>query len=321
MLGLDTSFIDKLFSQQVAQLMLVESEGISNAQWTTFYKKFASSQGYLHGRRIDHARIYNAVITFWGKYWLESAGILPSDTETSWLKALFRKHRKSFSFAEHIVAIAAISNGSFSICDAIGKASSIVISSEKNIHKKELKLITANQLSQDQIEWKQLIEHSSPKAVRIKNQALYARLYRNNYDWLMHINSLFHAKKVVVNKRVDWKQRDRKIARELHCVYGELCEDLNAPHLSRTFLIHQLEQRATVEKKLYRLPRCSTLLSLYSESITEYQARRLTRSYLVMLKSGQEIKRWSLLRQAGLSDERMTDIVAELLKDILSEQT
>jgi len=39
-----------------------------------------------------------------------------------------------------------------------------------------------------------------------------------------------------------------------------------------------------------------------------------------MLEQGREIKRWSLLREAGLSDERMTDIVAELLKEILSEQ-
>jgi hypothetical protein len=318
---LDTNSIDKLFSQQVAQLMQVKSKGISSAQWTTFYKQFASSQGYLDGRRIDHARIHNVVITFWGKHWLKEARILPSDSETSWLKGLFRKHRKSFSFAEHIVVIVAISNGAFSICDAIEKASSIAISNGKSSYKKELKLIITNQLSQDKIEWKQLIEQSSSKADRIKNQALYARLYRNNYDWLMHINSLFHAEKVVVNNRVDWKQRDRKIARELYCVYGELCEDLNAPHLSRTFLLHQLEQRGTVAKQLHRLPRCSTLLSFYSESITEYQVRRLTRAYLAMQKSEQEIKRWSLLRQAGLSDERMTDIVVELLKDILSEQT
>ncbi|MEJ6079137.1 TnsD family transposase [Vibrio sp. 1-Bac 57] len=317
--ALEISSIDKLFSQQVAQLMQVKSKGISSAQWTTFYKQFASSQGYLDGRRIDHVRIHNTVITFWGKCWLDNAGILPSDTETSWLKGLFRKHRKSFSFAEHIVAIVAISNGAFTICDAIEKASNITTSNEKSSYKKELKPIITNQLSQDQIEWKEKIEQSYPKAVRIKNKALYARLYRNNYDWLMQINRLFHAEKIVVNKRVDWKQRDRKIARELYCVYGELCEDLNAPHLSRTFLIHQLEQRGTVEKHLNRLPRCSTLLCFYSESITEYQSRRLTRAYLEMQKSGQEIKRWILLRQAGLSDDRMTDIVADLLKEMLSE--
>jgi hypothetical protein len=319
--AVNTTSVDKFFSQQVAQLMQVESKGISTAQWTAFYKQFVSIQGYLYGRNIDHARIHDTVIKFWEESWLEDADMLPSGTETSWLKALFRKHRKSFSFAEHIVAITALSNGAFSICDAIDKASNMEISSEKNTQGKGLELITVNELSQDQIDWKELIKQRPPKAARHKNQALYARLYRNFHVWLMHINSLFHAEKLVVNKRVDWPQRDREIARKLHCACEKLSENLNAPHLSQTFLIHQLEQRATVEKNLHRLPRCLKLLFLYSESTTEYQARRLARAYISMLERGQEIKRWSLLRKAGLSDERMTDIVAELLKEILSEQT
>ena len=81
----------------------------------------------------------------------------------------------------------------------------------------------------------------------------------------------------------------------------------------------QLNQRATVEKNLSRLPRCVLLLSLHSESTTEYQARRLTRAYLAMKENHHKIKRWSLLREAGLSDERMTDLVSELLTEILSE--
>ena len=137
----------------------------------------------------------------------------------------------------------------------------------------------------------------------------------------MYINSLFLAKKIVVNKRVDWQQRDSKTAQELRRVFEELTENLNAPHLSKTFLIHQLEKRATVEKNVQRLPRCSRLLSIYAETTAEYQARRLARALIAMLQRRQKIKRWSLLRQAGLSDERMTDIIAKLLKEILSEHT
>ncbi|MFD2817968.1 TnsD family Tn7-like transposition protein [Paraglaciecola chathamensis] len=319
--SLNTSYNDELFSRQVSQLILVESEGISHAQWTAFYKHFTSSQGYLNGLRVYHASIHNKVINFWGKAWLEDASILPSCTETSWLKALFRKHRKSFSFAEHIVVITALSNGKLNICDAIDKASSMEISIKEHTQETRLELIAANKLNQDQIKWKQLLEHNPPKASRKKNPALYARLYRNHYNWLMYINSLFLAKKIVVNKRVDWQQRDSKTAQELRRVFEELTENLNAPHLSKTFLIHQLEKRATVEKNVQRLPRCSRLLSIYAETTAEYQARRLARALIAMLQRRQKIKRWSLLRQAGLSDERMTDIIAKLLKEILSEHT
>lgn len=310
---------DKILSKQAAQLMQEASGGVSFAQWTAFYRQFASSHGYMNGSRIDHVKIHDTVVQFWGKSWLEEAGVFPSGTETSWLKALFRKHRKSFSFAEHIVAVTALSDGEISICDVIKKASSLVTTSRPITQEKKQEPPLENQLSPDQVQWKRLLEHYPPKAARQQNPALYARLYRSHYDWLIHIDSLFHAENVVVNNRVDWLQRDRQIARELRRACEGLSKDLNAPHLSRTFLIHQLEQRATVEKNLHRLPRCKQLLSLYTECTSDYQARRISRAYLAMLESRQEIKRWSLLRQAGLSDERMTDTVAEFLKEILSE--
>lgn len=313
--------VDRIFSKQVVQLLKVQNEGVSFSQWASFYKHFASSWGYLRGRTIDHARIHETVIQFWGKRWLSDAGILPSGTETSWLRGLFRKHRKSFSFAEHIVTLSALSDGTVGVSAAIEKASSMVINCKNRINVKSSGLVTENQLSQDQIDWEQLLKRNPPKAARQQKPALYTRLYRNHYDWLMQIDNEHHIDKKTANKRVDWPQRDRQIARELRRVCENLYDNLRAPHLSKTFLIHQLEHRVTVEKNLHRLPRCLTLLVLYSESITEYQARRLTRAYLSMVGKGQEIKRWSLLREAGLSDERMTDVVAELLKEILSEQT
>jgi hypothetical protein len=311
---------DRVFANQVVELFQVQNEGISFSQWTEFYRRLASNLGLLRGRRIDHAKIHEVVLEFWGKLWLAEAGILPSDTETSWLRGLFRKHRKSFSFSEHIVVLSALSNGTFGIRNAIAEASSMMISRKKTSVRGQ-EPVNANELSRDQIEWERLLEQSHPKEARQHSPALYARLYRNHRDWLMQINSANHAENKSVNKRVDWPQRDRQTAKELRCIFEKLSKDLYVPHLSKTFLIHQLKHRATVEKNLYRLPRCSALLSLYSESTDEYQARRLTRAYLMTKEKGLEIKRWSLLREAGLSDERMTDTVSALLRNILSEKT
>lgn len=316
-----TNTADKIFAHQVSQLLELNFNGVNFFQWTVFYKQLASKLGYLSGKRIDHARIHDTVIHYWGKTWLSEQGILPTCEETSWLRGLFRKHRKSFSFAEHIVAISALSNGELVISNAIKTASSITVSIKPQAFVKNHKVITKKQLTQDQIDWQQLLEKSSPKMARSKNPALYARLYRNHHDWLIYYDSRYCQVRARVNKRVDWSQRDRQLARRLLRVCEHLSEDLNAPHLSRTFLIHQIEQSATVEKNLYRLPRCSTLLARYSEKISDYQARRITRAYLSMLKKDQEIKRWSLLREAGLSDERMTSIVRELLKEILNEHS
>ena len=315
-----TESADSSFSKQAEQLFQISYEGISFSQWTEFYKQFASNWGFLRGGRIDHARIHEVVLEYWGKIWLTEAGILPSGKETSWLRGIFRKHRKSFSFAEHIVVLSALSSGTIRISNAIAEASSMM-DRRKKTSVKEQELVNVNELSRDQIAWERLLEQNHPKGARQKNQALYARLYRQHRDWLLQIDSANRAENKPVNKRVNWPIRDRQTAKELRDIYRTLSEDLYVPHLSKTFLIHQLKHRATVEKNLYRLPRCSALLSFYSESTDEYQARRLTRTYLEMKEKGLEIKRWFLLREAGLSDERMTDTVLALLREILSEQT
>lgn len=317
---LETEPADRIFANQVVELFQVQNEGISFSQWTEFYRQLVSKLGLLRGRRIDHVRIHELVLDFWGKRWLGESGIFPSCTETSWLRGLFRKHRKSFSFAEHIVVISALSNGTIGVGNAIADVSRMTTNRKKPCSKGK-EPVNANELSPDQIAWKRLLEKSHPKAARQKNQALYARLYRRHRDWLIQINRVNHAENKVINKRVDWLKRDRRTARELHKIYRKLSGDLYAPHLSKTFLIHRLKHRTTIEKNLYRLPRCSALLTLYSENTDEYQARRLARAYLAIKETGLEIKRWFLLREAGLSDERMTDTVSALLRKILSEQT
>ena len=312
--------VDNVLAKQVALLIQEDQLGIEFDQWTLFYKNFVVSHGFMNGLRIDYAAVRQNIIQYWGKERLESAGILPSNTETSWIRHLLRKHRKSFSFAEHIVATVALSAGSVSIVSAIDSASKVVVSAEDNQKKHIAINIDTEETTQDQQEWKSLLNRHSPKQARKLNKALYARLYRNHYDWLLYIDEVFHVASKNINQRVDWPRRDREIAQELRRIYEALAEDLHAPHLSRTFLIHQLNNRATVEKNFHRLPRCSKLLDLYSESTDEYQARRLARAYLSMKKERAKIKRWSLLRRAGLSEERMTDIIADLLKVILNEQ-
>ncbi|WP_407829444.1 TnsD family Tn7-like transposition protein [Shewanella algae] len=311
---------DKIFAEQCDCLFQSSSEGTSFAQWSLFYKQLAGKFRRLNGTRIDHSRIREAVIGFWGKKWLEDAGLYPAETETSWLKSLLRKHRKSFSFAEHIIVVTALTDGQMSILDAIKAAAAIRPEPASGSYRAtKYEIDEGISLTTDQKQWLTLLKDRTPKDARQRNKALYARLYRNHHDWLMAIDLEFHKETKAINHRVDWSQRDRQYARELKHIIEGLADDLNAPHLSRTYLIHQLNQRATVEKNLSRLPRCALLLSLHSESTTEYQARRLTRAYLAMKENHQEIKRWSLLREAGLSDERMTDLVSELLKEILSE--
>lgn len=289
----------------------------SYPQWSLLYKNLAIKYGYLIGKRVDHQKIYKQYCSYWGKEWLSRENLLPANMDSSWLKSIFRKHRKSFSFAEHLTAIDAITQGDMSITAAFELASSYPIKQEKLEIKVEMVVEEENL---DQKNWIALLDANSPKGARMLQPALYARLYRNNYHWLMHVNEAHHCLTANVNKRVNWEHRDRVAARALLNLCDQIDEDLSVPRMSKTYLLNHFGNRVTIEKNLHRLPRCRTILKRYAESIEDYQARRLARALIVLQDREQPIKRWSLLREAGLSEERMTDSVKMLLKEILKDE-
>ncbi|MFX7844672.1 TnsD family Tn7-like transposition protein, partial [Acinetobacter baumannii] len=70
-------------------------------QWSQFYQRTAKRLGFNRGfKHIDHSKIHVAVIKTWGLKWLQQHHLDELKSETCWLRALFRKHRKSFSYLE-----------------------------------------------------------------------------------------------------------------------------------------------------------------------------------------------------------------------------
>ncbi|AEG02833.1 TnsD family Tn7-like transposition protein [Methylomonas methanica] len=285
-------------------------------QWTLLYQAFAGEYGCLEGKRIDHRQLFRKYISRWGASWLQQSNLMPDITETSWLRGIFRKHRKSFSFAEHITVVDALSAGQITISQAIQRA--LLFPSEEPKRKKLIRVSEPSN-SKDQIQWLAAISEKSPKQARQEHPALYARLYRTRYVWLMQVNAGNRVPYPNQNKRVNWNDRDRQTAKKLMQMITELEEDLSLPRLSRSFLLHQLPNTASIEKNLNKLPRCRTILKYYSETIAEYQIRRLTVAAVKQRMDGLDIRRWSLLRQAGLSDERMTEIANIFLNGLLTE--
>jgi hypothetical protein len=290
----------------------------SFAQWTVFYRKLAVEYGFQLGNRIDHRKIDDHYNCYWDKAWLANSELLTTTKDTSWLKGIFRKHRKSFSFAEHLTVIDAISSGCLSIEEAINRAKNIPVQHHEIKKEVHVKLAAAHT---DQFEWVDLLKDYNPKAARLFKPALYARLYRNHYNWLMIINEKNKGSKNYINDRVDWSQRDRRVAKTLLRIINTLEQDLSLPRFSRAYLLKKLTPRATIEKNLHKLPRTLTLLERYSECIDEYQARRLTRAIILLLQRKEPAKPWLLLREAGLSPERMTHPVNKLLEEILKHDS
>src|SRR5699024_3869154 len=113
--------------QQVRQLLqLPAQESPSLDQWTAYYRHLAIRLGFCRGQtQVYHQRIREAVMQTWPKSWLIRFNLLPVNptiNESGWLMAMFRKHRKSFSFLQHIIVNQALLGTDWSIREVIADA-------------------------------------------------------------------------------------------------------------------------------------------------------------------------------------------------------
>lgn len=74
-----------------------------------------------------------------------------------------------------------------------------------------------------------------------------------------------------------------------------------------------------VEKKLSKMPLTRLFFKRYCEDITDYQVRRLAFASGLLVQKEGTLRRWRLLRVAGLSDERLTSMSERLLSDVLED--
>ena len=82
--------------------------------------------------------------------------------------------------------------------------------------------------------------------------------------------------------------------------------------MTQSWYLYQLSSASNVEKNLYRLPLCQAFFIRYCESTTEYQIRRVKR-VVEQLNMPLTLKRWQVLRLAGLDEERIKEGTNEFL--------
>lgn len=279
-------------------------------QWTMFYKKLASDAGFIKGKYIAHEQILEHMRVTFSNAAMAELGLLEGiDSDTGWLRGLFRKHRKSFSYLQHITVWEA-----FVPHLSVEQIFEFVGFFPKIADERTQEACSTNEgsVSDDLIvkrnQWKALLQKMGVKGAR-KNGggALYAWLYRNDIKWLMELNQQYNCPdKNGDYIRVDWRARDRQFVRQL---FGFLYTYEDSPPsqcMSANWFIEKLDSSAMVYRKRNELPLTWKFLKRYSESVTEFQLRRAAFYCAQCELSGNVVKTWELLKGAGLSDQRMT---------------
>lgn len=309
-------------SSQVRQLLeLPARQSPTFAQWTSYYHNLARQQGLCRGKRqVDQEAMQGRVLQVWPTAWLCRYHLTPNcSAESDWLRTIFRKHRKSFNYLQHIAVHQALLGKDWQIREVIDEACQHPTGAKRPlIH---VDTIENQNLDRDQQDWLCLISARPPKQARKASPALYARLYRNHRDWLLKVNHQCAEDRSGQNlHRVDWDKRDRECLKALRQLATFLNANQQGPRRSRAYYLKLLGNSSTVEKNLHRMPLCEAFLSAEVEAVPQYQIRRLRTTYDELRSEFNSPPRWRLLRNARLSEERLTESARVYLDQLVDTE-
>jgi hypothetical protein len=307
-------------ASMVETLLNSKIDYVSTQQWTRYYQNLARNSGTMDGARIDHRAIASLVQKYWTKEWLLQQGLALTG-ENTWLLAMFRKNRRSFSYLQHFIVWLSMRQTSIDFFEEFSLASALP-ATKSNTPKLTP---TKNNVKRNETRTKWLKIRQLPKSLKqIRATSLGARLYswlyRYDRQWLNH-HKPDHVSNYL-NSRVDWPRRDLEIVKKLIQIKNTSECKLNDPRHSKSWYSSKIQCKGLIEKKLYKFPLCRLFFERYSESVEEYQIRRLTR-VMIQLFEHKDILRpvCEIERLAGLSHQRSRKPAREVLRlDIPSWQ-
>lgn len=169
-------------------------------------------------------------------------------------------------------------------------------------------------------EWLTLVQEHPGKSkteIRNLNPALYTWLYRNCKEWLSK-NSPGKIEVKFENLRVNWEERDNEILTLAKEKVKEILKREGKPkRITISVIGSELGIRPLLEKHLNKLPMTEKYLNEQTESITEFQHRRIDWAIKELNEEGNGVELWRVFRKAGIRKEYQ-DELEEKIKDIIS---
>lgn len=314
----------ELANKASALLDMEEVRSPNKIQWTRFYFRLAKEHGLTRGTQVEHGLIYEQLTGYYPSAYLESKGLMiDPEADSNWLKTLFRKHRKSFSYLQHLI-VWQVFLPNLSVAEILDRVSSESAgqptkNSMKSFSKEALSTdgTMSTELTEKRDYWSDLVQRYGVKKARVAGGggAIYAWLYRHDNDWLMAFN---RKNKKMANpdsfkQKVDWVHRDRQIVRSLfRILYHTDIQNVEGRMSARWFL-GQVSQSKDLYKYLKKLPLTAAFLERYGETVTDYQLRRVAFYVAEQKANFNDYKPWKMMREAGLSEDRITKDTKQLL--------
>ncbi|WP_416829293.1 TnsD family transposase [Ectobacillus polymachus] len=177
-------------------------------------------------------------------------------------------------------------------------------------------------------QWVLLLKKNKDKSItqlRSVNPKVYAWLYRNDKDWLK--NNYPSTTKVTSNKgitRINWEKRDYEMAIQVEKIIESILSEKNKLiRVTKNEIGRRLGKLTALNKGLEQLPKTKKLINQGTESVEQFQMRRIKYVINEFRKTISSIKEWEVIRKAGLkrhtAEKFRTFILEEIYKDYKNE--
>lgn len=305
---------DKRIERRVKELLdHSPAQSPSLEQWSLFYRKTALTADITRKSKVIFEALKQRVLSRWPTQQLTELGIPINDSPSNWLRLFMRKHRKSFSYLQHIVLLDSLLDSELHFEEILKQVKAQT--AKKTPHYSPPKCASQAILQGKRKEWLGLVQTMGTRRARLSGgDAIYAWLYRHDRDWLKQINDKYRRTTRSKNRRVNWEERDSQLLKKLENVKRTHVGRIDSPRKSKNWYCAQADCRHLM-RKMHKLPRSAAFLDENNEDVASYQIRRVLR-VIQTQETSAEIAYWELLRLSGLSEQRMTRQTKRFLRNL-----
>lgn len=147
------------------------------------------------------------------------------------------------------------------------------------------------------------------------NPKIFTWLYRNDKDWL-DINSPKLKRGGSSHSRVNWKERDNELSLEIIAIIVEFLCQSKPIRLTKSAIGKRLNKLSLLERNIHKLPKVHFILSEVTETIEDFQMRRVIWAAKQLRFEEEQIKAWKIKKLAGLGGN-LSPIIERIIQATL----
>jgi hypothetical protein len=146
----------------------------------------------------------------------------------------------------------------------------------------------------------------------------YLKRMDDSVDHPLEITTL--DKKSIKQKRsslIDWNQRDEELARKALLAAGEIRNLPGKPiKVTITMIANHIGKRGLLQNDIDKLPKTKEKIDQVTESVEEFQIRRIQWTANELFRNGEDVKRWKILNLCGLRGDLSKQVIDTVSSEV-----